>query len=116
MEQIQVTARFTAIPSGNIAEFERLATRAMEITRDEAGALQYDWFLNDDGTQCVVREAYQDSDAVLAHVVGLGEVFGQLLEVGGGCTFEVCGDPSPELVEATAGLQLTVHPTFLQGL
>jgi hypothetical protein len=38
MEQIQVTARFTAIPSGNIAEFKRLAARAMEITRDEADA------------------------------------------------------------------------------
>jgi hypothetical protein len=116
VQQIQVTARFANIPSGNIAEFTRLAARAMELTRGEAGALQYDWFLDDDGSRCIVREAYQDSDAVLAHVAGLGEVVGQLLEVGGGCSFEVCGDPSPELVEATSGLQLTVLPTFLQGL
>ena len=62
-----------------------------------------------------MREEYQDSDAVLAHVAGLGGLFGQLLEVGGGCTFEVCGHPSAELVAATAGLELTVFPSFFQG-
>ena len=37
MEQIQVTARFTAIPSGNIAEFERLATREAASLRELLG-------------------------------------------------------------------------------
>jgi hypothetical protein len=63
----------------------------------------------------VVQEAYADSNAVLAHVGGLGDVFGQLLEAGGGCTFEVFGRPSPELVEATGALSITVYPSFFRG-
>ena len=62
-----------------------------------------------------MREAYEDSNAVLAHVAALGDLFGQLIEVGGGCTFEVCGRPSAELVEATAGLQVAVFPSYFQG-
>ena len=60
----------------------------------------------------MVRETYEDSGAVLAHVGNLGEVFGQLLEVGGGCEFEVFGDPSTELLEATRGLDLSIFPYF----
>ena len=115
MEEIQVTARFSNIEGVNVAAFKELATKALEITKAEPGALQYDWFFNEDESACVVREAYADSNAVLAHVAGLADLFGQLLEVGGGCTFEVCGTPSAELVEATAGLQLTVFPSHYQS-
>jgi hypothetical protein len=71
--------------------------------------------LNEDESACVVLEAYEDSNAVLRHVAGLGDLFGQLLEVGGGCTFEVYGQPSAELVEATAGLQISVLASHLQA-
>ena len=112
MNQIQVNARFPNIPSGNLAEFKQVAARALEIARGEAGTLQYAWFFNDAETSCVVRETYEDSAAVLAHVANLGDVFGQLLEVGGGCEFEVFGDPSSELVEATRGLDLSIFAYF----
>jgi hypothetical protein len=52
---------------------------------------------------------------VLAHVADLGALFGTLLEVSGGCKFEVFGNPTPELREATAGLQLSVFPSYFQG-
>jgi quinol monooxygenase YgiN len=115
MEQIEVTARFSNIPSANNAAFKELAAQAMTITKSEAGALRYDWYFSEDESQCLVHEAYGDSNAVLAHVAGLGVLFGQLLEVGGGCTFDVCGSPSPELVAATAGLQLSVFSSHFQG-
>lgn len=115
MDQIQITARFSNIPSRNLVTFKELAAQALEITTGEAGALQYDWFFNDDESECVVRETYADSNAVLAHVGGLGDLFGQLVEVGGGCSFEVCGRPSTELAAATAGLQLSVYPSYFQG-
>jgi hypothetical protein len=61
-----------------------------------------------------VHEAYTDSAAVLAHIGNLGDVFGKFLETGGGCTFEVFGNPTDELRKAVSGLDLTVF-THLHG-
>jgi hypothetical protein len=55
----------------------------------------------------VVLEVYESSNAVLHHVGGLVRLFGQPLEVGAGCRFEGFGGPSPELVEATAALDVS---------
>jgi hypothetical protein len=40
-----------------LAEFKRAAVQALDLTKREPGALQYDWFFNDDQTVCVVHEA-----------------------------------------------------------
>lgn len=114
MDRLQLTARFPNIPSGNLLEFKKLAAQALEITKGEAGTLQYDWFFNDDETVCVVRETYADSDAVLTHMANLGELLGKLLEVGGGCEFEVFGSPSAQLLEAGAALGPSVF-SYFQG-
>jgi quinol monooxygenase YgiN len=115
MDRIRVTATFPKIPDGNLAEFKKAAAQALESAKSEAGTLQYDWFLNEDETACVAHEEYEDSAALLAHVADLGALFGTLLEVGGGCKFEMFGDPTPELREAVAGLDLAVFPSFFQG-
>jgi hypothetical protein len=60
---------------------------------NEAGALRYDWFLDEKEEVCVVHEEYVDPSAVLAHVANLGSLFETLLTVGGGCRFAVFGDP-----------------------
>jgi quinol monooxygenase YgiN len=107
MKQIQVNASFRSIPANNLAEFKRIAAQTLASAEGEAGTLQYDWFFNDDETACPVRETYQDSAAVLAHVANLGDTLGQLLELSGDHAFEVLGDPSPELVEASRGLNIS---------
>ena len=53
---IQVTATFPSIAPANLAEFKEAASRAVELTTSEPGALQYDWSLSGDETKCVVRE------------------------------------------------------------
>jgi hypothetical protein len=111
---LRVNAKFPHIPPGTLAELKRTAAEALELTKCEPGALQYDWFLHDDETVCVVHEAYADSAAVLAHIGNLGDVFGKLLETGGGCTFEVFGNPTDELREAVSGLDLAIF-AHLQG-
>ncbi len=50
MEGLQLTARFPSIPSGNLPEFKKLAAQALEMTKGEAGTLQYDWFFSADET------------------------------------------------------------------
>jgi quinol monooxygenase YgiN len=112
VDRIRVIATFPNIPEGNIAEFKRVAAQALELAKDEAGVLEYDWFLNGDETACVVHEAYEDSAALLTHIANLGAA-GITFEPGGDLGFEVFG-PTPELREATAGLQWVF--TYFQGM
>jgi quinol monooxygenase YgiN len=110
MNQIHLSATFPNVPSDNLAEFKQVAAQALDITRGEAGTPVYAWFFYDDETMCVVREIYEDSDAVLAHIGNLGEVFGKLLEVGGGCKFKVFGNPSAQLREAVEDWRTRAYP------
>ncbi len=111
MSEIQLTAR-GAIHEGKFEEFKVLAAECARLVRErDSGTLQYDWFLNEAQTECVVRETYRDSEAVLEHIANLGATLGTILAV---CdwTFEVFGSPSPELVAAAAGLSLKVYSPF----
>ena len=109
MTELQVTARFR-IHEGQFDEFEALAEQCIQIVRekDTGGTLQYDWFYNEAHDECVVRERYRDSDAVLEHIGHVGEALPALMEVSD-LELEVFGSPSPELVEASAGLAPKVY-------
>lgn len=114
MDELQVTARL-AIHDGKLEEFKAVAAECLRTVREEdSGTLQYDWFFSEDESECVVRERYRDSDAVLEHIANLGDTFDALLGVAD-LSLEVCGDPSPELMEASEGLDVTVYRYF-QGL
>lgn len=114
MNWIQVTARLK-IHEGKLEQFEKAAAACLQSVREkDTGTRQYDRFYNADRTECVVRETYDDSDAILEHIANLGETFGDLLAA---CdlSLEVFGDPSPELVAASEGLDVTVY-SFYQGV
>ena len=108
MDTIRVTARAT-IQDTNVDEFKKLAADCLRIVQNkDSGTLQYDWFLNQDQTECIVLENYKDSDAVLEHVGNLGATFGALLAVAD-WTFEVFGNPSQKLVEAVSTLSVKAY-------
>lgn len=112
MSQLQVTARLR-VHDGKLAEFKAAAEACVTSVREkDSGTLQYDWFFNEDETECVVRERYRDSDAVLEHIENMGGAFGALLAT---CdiSLELYGDPSPELMAASEGLSVEVYRFFL---
>ncbi len=114
MTELQVTAR-CKIHDGQLEAFRKVAQECMKSVRErDEGTLQYDWFFNDDQTECVVRERYRDSDAVMQHAANLGDTFGELLAV---CdlSVEVFGEPSAELLKATAEIPTTIYGYF-QGI
>jgi quinol monooxygenase YgiN len=114
MDVIQATATFPNIAPQNLAPFKELAREMLKVTAEDPGALQYDWFFNADETRCVVREAYQGSEAVLRHLATVGEKIGPLVELGGGLELEVFGSPSQAVVEAIEMLHPTYY-TYFQG-
>ena len=112
MQEIQVTARFS-IHEGGLEEFKALAAEAVQAVRDQdTGTHQYDWFFSANLSECVVRERYADSQAVLDHIGHLGETLPALVGVAD-LALEIYGDPSPELLEASAGLEPEVFSHFL---
>jgi len=65
MSQFEVRARLK-VRDGKLEGFKRQAAEMMRQTREkDIGTLAYDWFLSEDGTECEVREAYVDADAML---------------------------------------------------
>jgi quinol monooxygenase YgiN len=112
---IQVDAKFPRVASSDLAEFKQVAAEALEIARGEPGVLRYEWYFDETQTVCVVRETYQDSDALLAHISTLGETLQTLSELGGGCELEVFGDPSGDLLDVTGPVQRSVFRTRFQG-
>ena len=111
MSSLQVTARFT-IQEGKLPEFKVLAARCMASVREkDSGTLQYDWFLSEDESECIVRETYRDSAALLEHLGNVGEILGALLGVAD-FDLEVYGSPSEELIAATAAMTPKIYSTF----
>lgn len=109
--EIHGTGRLV-IREGKLEEFKRLAARCVEIVRtQDTGTLEYDLFLNADGTECFVHERYRDSAAGLDHMANIGPMMKPLSEV---CTItgEICGTPSPELRKSLEAAGVRIYTPF----
>lgn len=112
MGELQFTTRFT-IHDGKLDEFKSLASRCMEVVRErDSGTLQYDWFLSADGTECVLRERYRDSHAVLEHASNLGDLVARFMSISDP-DVEIFGAPTDALLEAIAALRPRVYAAYL---
>ncbi len=85
------------------------------VRNRDHGTLQYDWFINEDETECTVLEKYVNSDVVLSHMANLGELLGQLLAASD-FSGEVYANPSDKLVAAFEGLDIKIYGPFQQLL
>lgn len=96
MKEIEGFAR-VRIHAGKAEEYKRLTTQCMELARTkDTGTLQYDIFINAEGTEAIVHERYRDSDALLEHTANLGELMNKVMCVST-ITGEVLGQPTPVL-------------------
>ena len=102
-----------------LEEFKRQAGEIVaQAKAKDPGTLQYDWFLSNDGTECEVREIYESSDALLAHVVNISAPRDTLFEkFATDHAIVIYGDPPPGLLQTAAdmGVRVKVY-SFLQGL
>ncbi len=95
-----------AVTPGKLDAFKQIAEMMIAVTRNEPGALAYEWYLSDDGNQCRLVETYANENAVAAHMTGraVQELVPKLLEVSSISAFEVYGDPGPKSAEALMGI------------
>lgn len=88
---------------GAVEEFKRLSAECLEVVRSkEPGTLQYDTYLNEDGSRAVVIERFRDSESLIAHGENLAAYMEPILataEVEG----ELLGEPNAELRARMSG-------------
>ena len=114
MDQLYASATFSIAP-GKIQEFKKHASACIQAVREkDKGTLQYAWYYNEELSECRVLEVYKNSGAVLEHMVNLGPLLGNLLQIST-LKLQVCGTPSAELREASEGLDITYY-SFEAGL
>jgi len=115
MGNIKLIARFL-IHEGKEKEFKSIATQCLNIVseKEKDTTLQYDWYFNSSGNECVVRETYTDSNAIFLHLGNLGDLLGQLLQIADFYP-EIYGSPSEELLSAVKDMNPKIY-SFYQGV
>jgi quinol monooxygenase YgiN len=107
------------VREGKLEEFKRQAAEMMRQTRDkDTGTLAYDWSVSNDGTECEVREAYVDADALVDHAFHVREARNALFaESAYDHRMAFYGEPSPRLQELVNGIGVdATRFTLLQAL
>jgi hypothetical protein len=62
------------IRPGQLEGFKAQAAELIRITREQdTKTLRYDWFINEDGTECEVHEAYVNEQGLFEHNVHVME-------------------------------------------
>ena len=114
----EATARLK-IRAGELDGFRTQAAEMMRLLRErEDKPLRYDWLLSEDGTECEVREAYVNADALLEHQRYVAEakmkLFRDFVE---GHTMTFHGEPSPALAQALDAMGIPFERfSLFQGL
>jgi quinol monooxygenase YgiN len=99
-----------AIHAGKLDAFETIARAMTEASDKEPGTLAYDFYLSGDGTKCRLVERYVDANAVLAHFRGpaVQQLVPEMLESSSISSFEVYGDPGPEVTTMVAAFKAEI--------
>jgi quinol monooxygenase YgiN len=118
MSHLEMSARMRIRP-GRLEGFKTQAAELMRLTREQdTHTLRYDWFVNEDGTECEVHEAYENEQGLVEHNQHIMEARNVLFrDFADDHRMAVYGEISPELGEL-----FKVHAggvaryTFMHGL
>jgi quinol monooxygenase YgiN len=106
------------IRDGELEQFKRqVAEIISQMQQRDAKPLRYDCFLSDDGTECEVREAYADANALLEQQRRIAEAKAKLFRFVTGHSMTFYGEPSPALAAALEAMGTTYKQfSLFQGL
>lgn len=96
------TTLSVTIKEGKIEEFKRLIEEmGKAVENNEPGARRYQFYMNNDETQCVVNESYAGLEAIDAHLKGVASqtILPKIFNIIKINRFEEFGDINDELKE-----------------
>src|SRR5436309_1982879 len=110
MDQNQIHFRVElTIAPGKIEEFKRLVQdMSRMVEADEPDTMNYQFYLNETETKCVVHETYVNSEGALVHNASIASqtILPKIFSVSKISRFDVYGNPSKELQKVLR----SVHP------
>jgi quinol monooxygenase YgiN len=119
MSKLEVSARMT-IRQGQLEEFKRQAAECIRQTKEkDTKTLRYDWFLDNDQTECEIRELYESAEGLVEHRMHIGAALDKLFaEFAADHAVSVYGEPSPQLLEMAKRMPAgsVKWYSFLKGL
>lgn len=107
-----------AIKEGHLDAFrDQITSLGAAVQKNEPGALEYNFFLSEDGTTCTLYERYADDDAVLAHFTGeaLTSHMGPLMAEASLKGLTVLGTPGDKVQGILANLPVVATLTPAAG-
>ena len=113
MEKIHIIVRFN-IHDGQLDQFKAGMKRCIELTKNEAGALVYDWFIDEENMLCTVVETYKDSKATVEHAGNVNDELAKLMTISD-FSGEVFGNASDELSGALNNMGIVAVP-YVDGI
>jgi quinol monooxygenase YgiN len=112
MTEVTAIARLK-IHEGKLEEFRRLAARCVHsVQTKDSGTLQYDYFFNDDHTECIVLERYRDFAAMREHLANIGDELMQALLAVCSMSGDVLATPTPELRNALEAFDIRLYSPY----
>ncbi len=112
--QIHFRAEFD-IEEGKIEEYKKLVQDISRVVKaNEPYTINYEFYLNSDETRCIVHESYANSEAALAHNVGVASqtILPKIFSVSRISRFDVYGNPSEELQKVLTSLGPQTYNLF----
>ena len=100
------------IGDGNVQAVKDIAPVFCDLTKQEPGALAYEWSLSADGSKLNVYERYVNSDAALAHLANVGPRLPELFALASPTGIECYGAASDTFKEAVKDLPVTFYSQF----
>ena len=108
-ENIHIRAEFI-IEKDNVEQYKLLIREMSNFVEiNEPSTLVYQFYLNGDGTKCMVHETYVDSNAVLSHNDSTASktILPRIFNIAKLNTIDVYGNPSNELKKVAGKFQFT---------
>jgi quinol monooxygenase YgiN len=103
------------IEGSKIAECKKLVQDMVKVVEaNEPDAINYEYYLNNAETSCVINEAYKNSEAALAHVRGdaAQTILPKIFNISKITRFDVYGDPSEELQKVLTTFSAQLYKLF----
>ena len=94
------------ISEGNLDNFKDIARKISNLIQDnEPDTKTYQWYLNREGTKCIIHEVYPDSEVMLAHgrVTDFRKMLSQMVKIAPITSFYVLGDLTEEAKKVMTG-------------
>ena len=105
-ENIHIRAYFI-IEKDNVERFKKLIREMSEVVEtNEPDTLEYRFYLNEDGTKCLVHETYADSKATLSHNDSTASktILPSIFNIAQLNRLDVYGNPNDELKKVLVSL------------